>query len=292
MQKKPLIIKFCVPFCVKKCEYCSRAIVEGWDSGRLKDYLGALQKEVRANANQFGDYQVQALHWGAGLASMASAQDVSDTMALLHETYDVAKGAPVTMRAAISNISAASMPFFKRAGITRFDFEMMSLSPVGYHALNKRDSLSDFPVVCDYFLRSYANDTLGLVLVFGSEQAGLDNLRLSIVEFCRSNASHLVLQRFEGSSALSAAEVEEQLEEARKLLSAAGFVEYVPLHFARPGKEDTFTTQKAAGTDLLSFGLGGTTFLEGVASRNTNDLACYLAYSDDFSRITTEVQVL
>ncbi len=153
-----------VPFCVKQCDYCPRTVVEGWDAKRLHAYMEAVKNEVEANASEFQDCRVTAVHWGGGLASMANAQDVSDIMGIVRSRFHVAEDAPVTMRAAIANISGASMPFFKRAGVTRFDFEMMSLFPLGYSYVNKRDSLGDLPVVCDHFLRSYANRNLVIVL--------------------------------------------------------------------------------------------------------------------------------
>lgn len=248
-------------------------------------YLEAVQRELVANAEQFADCRVAAVHWGGGLATMANAQDVSDAMRLLRQHYAVSEDAPVTMRAAIANISGASMPFFKRAGVTRFDFEMMSLSPVGYTALNNRDSLGDLPVICDHFLHSYANDLLGIVLAAGSKKAGAENFRRSIVEFTRLSASHLIIQRCTGQDAFSDNEIDNMINGVKPLLEEAGFVEYAPLRFARSGKEDLYTQLRAAGTEQLSFGLGAVSRVDGTETKTTFDLPTYLACSHDFARI-------
>lgn len=292
MGKRELIVKCTIPFCVKRCAYCTRAPIEGWDTRRMHAYMGALQREIAANAAEFADCTVTAIHLGGGLASMANAQDVSDTVQLLRTKYDVAEDASVTIRSAIANISGASMPFFKRAGITRFDFEMMSLSPVGYAEVNRRDALSDFPVVCDYFLHSHANDSLGIVLLAGHAKAGADNFRRSIIEFTRSDASHLIIQRCGGSDALPDSTIDSQIEDARDLLQEAGFPEYASLRFARPGKEDSFTLKRRGGCDQLSFGLGARSRIEGVETRNTADLASYCAHAHDFALITDQARPL
>ncbi len=74
------------------------------------------------------------------------------------------------MRSSIANVSGATMPFFSDAPrVTRFDFEMLSLNPVDFVRLNRVDNLNDLPIICDHFLHSYANDTLGLVLAFGHD---------------------------------------------------------------------------------------------------------------------------
>lgn len=289
---REVVLSIAVPFCVKRCAYCTRAIVEGWDVARMHAYLEAVQREIEANADEFEDCRVTALHWGGGLASMANAQDVADTMRLVRARFDMADGAPVTMRAAIANISGASMPFFKRAGVTRFDFEMMSLFPLGYSRVNKRDSLGDLPVVSDHFLHAYANDSLGIVLLYGTDAAEPDNFRRSVVEFTRSEASHLVLQRAEGASTMPDERADEQVDNVRPLLEAAGFREYLPLRFAKPGCEDAYALAVARGGDRVGFGLGAVTRFDGVESVNTSDLDRYCAASHDFAAITVDVHPL
>ncbi|MEG0374118.1 MAG: coproporphyrinogen III oxidase [Raoultibacter sp.] len=292
MEQRHIVVKFSVPFCIEKCTYCPRTIIEGWNTLRMHAYLEAVQQELIANAKQFADCRIAAVHWGGGLASMANGQDVSDTMRLLRQHYMVADDAPVTMRAAIANISGASMPFFKRAGVTRFDFEMMSLSPIGYTALNNRDSLGDLPVICDHFLRAYANDLLGIVLAAGSKQAGADNFRRSVVEFTRLSASHLVIQRCVGPDAFSDTEIDHMIDDAKPLLEDAGFVEYAPLKFAPLGKEDVYAQLLRGGAERLSFGLGGCSCIDGVKTTTTFDLPTYLAGASDFAKITVSAEPL
>ena len=287
---RDLRVKFCVPFCIKRCTYCARGIVEGWDSSRMHAYLSAMKRELEANAGQFSDCRVVAVRWGGGLASMANAQDIVDVMRVLRERFVVAEDAPVTMRAAIANVSGASMPFFRRAGVTRFDFEMMSLSPIGYAALNARDCLGDLPIVCDCFIHANETDLLGIVLVAGHAGAGRENFRRSVVEFTRMPAKHLIVQRCEGEEAVSYVETDAWIEEARPILAEAGFSEYAPLRFAAPGHEDRFTQLKLAGCDQLSFGLGARSRFEGAESVNTFDLITYCAHADDFSMITEDAR--
>ncbi|NTU89065.1 MAG: coproporphyrinogen III oxidase [Actinobacteria bacterium] len=288
--KRPILMKLAIPFCVKKCDFCTRDAIEGWDTKRMHAYMEALQKEILVNAEQFSDCEVTAIHLGGGIASNATGQDVSDTMRLIRQHYTVAEDAPITMRAAICNISGASMPFFKRAGVTRYDFEMMSLDPVSYFKLNKRDSLGDFPVICDHFLHSYTNDTLGLVLAVGYEGVRDIDFRRSVNDAARGRMSHLIVQRCEGDSVVSETEIDTQLASAREVLTSYGFAEYAPLRFAKPGYEDRYTLGRASGMETLAFGLGAKTRMDGAISTNTSDLATYLAASDDFSQITFSVE--
>ena len=74
------------------------------------------------------------------------------------------------------------------------------------------------------------------------------------------------------------------------LLEEAGFHEYLPRRCARPGEEDRFATQEAAGTACIGFGLGAKTRLDGAVSTTTDDLALYCAASADYAAITADVK--
>ena len=79
---------------------------------------------------------------------------------------------------------------------------------------------------------------------------------------------------------------EAQLAEADELLTAVGFVQYLPRRWAKPGCEDKFWQGAAAGMDVLAFGLCACTKLDGMETTNTGDLSVYLAHSADYEQIT------
>lgn len=291
IEKRDAIVKVEIPFCVRKCAFCTRDVIPGWDSARMRAYVDALVAEIGANADQFDDCVVRAVRIGGGIASNAGA-GVADIVRALRRALPVADDAQVTMRASIANISGATMPFFRRAGVDRFDFEMLSLNPLDFVRLNRVDNLNDLPIVCDHFLHSYANDSLGLVLAFGhaapeGEDAKL-NVRRTALAAARTHASHVELVRCVPADESA----DRQLDEARDVLTGHGFVEYLPLRFARPGKEDRFALMKSAGAPQVGFGLGAVTRLDGVESENTHDLARYCTSSHDFAAITEHVRSL
>lgn len=286
---KDVIAELVVPFELRRPDFETRPTIEGWDSARTHRYMEALLREVQANAPEFTDCQIQAVHWGGGVATMANAQDLARVMRCVNDNYTLAEGAPITLRGSISGISGASMPFYRRAGITRFDLEMMSLFPVGFERVNNQDSLGDFEVICDYFLHSAAKNNTGVVLLYGYEKAEPRNFRRSVNELVYSKVVHLILQRAQGPFAVNDAIAEEQVAEIRPMLEQAGFVEYLPDRWAKPGFEDTFAQLEAAGCERIGFGLGATTILDGAATTTTDDLDLYCENSHNFAAITKAV---
>lgn len=295
VDKREVIVKVEVPLCVDDRALQRPGLVLGWDSARTARYVDAVVAEIEANAGQFDDCQVVAVRFGGGVASNAGA-GIASLMRALHHVCAFSDDVQVTMRSSIANISGATMPFFRRAGVDRFDFELLSLNPMDFTRVNRVDNLQDLPIICDSFLHSYANDSLGLVLVYGHaappEQDGVLNVRRSALAAARTNASHVQLMRCADALAASEDESARQLSEMRDVLVEAGFAEYVPGLFARPGKEDRYARLRAEGVEQLGFGLGAETQLDGVVSVNTKDFEEYCQNSADFAAITKDVHSL
>lgn len=288
MEKRPVLMKVEVPFCVEPCDYCTRDVMGGWDSQRMKHYVNAVCCEIRANADDFEDCEVVALRLGAGTASNAG-EGIWDMVRTIRECFAMAENAQVTMRTALSNISGANMPYFRRAGVSRFDFEMMSVYQPCFARFNHVDNFADFPIARGNFLHSYANDSLGLNLLYGHCDLSTLEFRRCMLATNDMNVSHVQLQlaspEFRGDDSL----VAQHLSDAREVLGSAGLTEYLPGVFAKTGCEDTYLLGRARKQETLAFGLGARTAMDGSVSTNTSDLATYLEASDDFARITVDV---
>lgn len=337
---RPVIVKLYLPFSPERRGRPWREQVVGWDRGRTGAYLEALRREIEANAGEFDDCVVTAVRLGGGVVSGAPAQLLSDCVRSLRRCIPFADGrvgtqagpsrrtpvpdkpcavpgagVPVSARVALHDISGASAPWFRRIGVGRFDVDIQALDDVDFLRLNHSDAKSDLTVVTDNFL--HANNvvgTLGYILAYGFDAPDTRSLRRSVLAVVRSNACHLVLERWlggpqaegpthpSGAAAHAAsrsraqlapgpASVEleaAQLAEARDVLGSAGWVEYLPLHFALPGYEDAFWLARTRGVDEIGFGLGARTRLGGALSTNTDDWGTYLRFSDDYTRITAQ----
>ena len=215
-----------------------------------------------------------------------AGQALADISADIHRVFDVAPDASVTMSAAVSNISGATFPFFKRAGVQRFDMEMMALFQPIFARCNNADAFDFFAIACGSFLHAYANDTLGLVLACGVGGVSMQDFRRSCLAAAGSDAMHVSFLKADKGDLPSPDEAAAQEAQAREVFGGAGFVEYLPMRFARPGHEDRFLESYAAGADVLAFGLGAETRFGGIVSTNTSDFDTYANHSTDYTKIT------
>lgn len=89
-------------------------------------------------------------------------------------------------------------------------------------------------------------DIMGFILLYGKKNVSRYGFRHSVLEATRRPVCHVILQRCAGR---------DMLAEADELLTAVGFVQYLPRRWAKPGCEDKFWQGAAAGMDVLAFGL-------------------------------------
>ena len=232
------------------------------------------------------DCEVQAIRLGGGSASIINGSDLDHLLRLIRSCYHVAEDAPVTMRTCPADINGANMPFYNRSHVTRYDLELYSLEPLDFCTLDTLNYSEQMPYITHGFLRADRRDSMGFVLLYGKKTVSRWGFRHSVLEVTRRPVCHVLLQRCAGADMLDDAEAQAQLDEAAQLLTEAGFVQYLPRRWAKPGCEDKFWQGAANGMDVLAFGLSAYTRLDGMITTNTSDLNTYLAHSADYEQIT------
>ena len=229
---------------------------------------------------------LQAIRLGGGSASIITGSDLDHLLRLIRSCYHVAEDAPVTMRTCPADINGANMPFYNRSHFTRYDLELYSLEPLDFCTLDTLNYSEQMPYITHGFLRADRRDSMGFVLLYGKKTVSRWGFRHSVLEVTRRPVCHLLLQRCAGADMLDDAAAQAQLDEAAQLLTEAGFVQYLPRRWAKPGCEDKFWQGAANGMDVLAFGLSAYTRLDGMITTNTSDLNTYLAHSADYEQIT------
>ena len=113
-----------------------RTLIEGHNTELLHRYVLAMALELKANAADLADCEVQAIRLGGGSASIINGSDLDHLLRLIRSCYHVAEDAPVTMRTCPADINGANMPFYNRSHFTRYDLELYSLEPLDFCTLD------------------------------------------------------------------------------------------------------------------------------------------------------------
>lgn len=302
-----------IPFCPKRCAFCTRAVQPLRTLDALPGYIAALRREVQASASDLADRTVTAVWVGGGIAGHLFDEALGDLLQDMRRWYTFAPDAEVTLKIHPGMFSAETLNTCRRGRVTRVSVEYATADPFESEALGR-------------FLPPSVMDTTQLVLggapalrrsfdlLTGAPGQTQATLRRTLETVLRYGPDHVALYpfRLEEGSAYAAShrqnEAADQASLRRRLpggpeadalyafaagwLREQGFAEYLPGRFALPGGESRFLQQEAAGCEQVGFGAGAETRLDGVYSRNTADIALYTRCAPDPRRLTAVVRPL
>ena len=287
---RPVVMRISIPFIAKKPAFDARNLIEGRDSAQIHAYIMALALELKANAPEFEDCKVRAIRLDGGSASIANGSDLEHLLRLIRAEYDVAEGAPVSLRTCPADINGGNMPFLNRAHIARYDLEFYSLEAQDFVHLRTLNYMDQLPYISSGFLRAEQRQNMGFILLYGKKTISRYGFRRSILETVRRPVTHLILQRCADDDCLDEQAAQAQITEADGILSEHGFRQYLPCIWAKPGHEDPVLTAWAEGNEVLGFGLGAQTRFDGALTRNTSDYERYIRHSGQFELITEDAR--
>lgn len=210
----PVVMKLNFPFITRKPSFCGRTLIEGHNTELLHRYVLAMALELKANAADLADCEVQAIRLGGGSASIINGSDLDHLLRLIRSCYHVAEDAPVTMRTCPADINGANMPFYNRSHVTRYDLELYSLEPLDFCTLDTLNYSEQMPYITHGFLRADRRDSMGFVLLYGKKTVSRWGFRHSVLEVTRRPVCHVLLQRCAGADMLDDAAAQAQLDAA------------------------------------------------------------------------------
>ncbi len=118
-----------IPFCVARCLFCpfyqSRTRVE-----ELADYAGYIRKELSmVSGTVLGDSMpLNAIYLGGGTPTDLSAQDLSELIRLIRDSFPVAGDCEITVEGRINGFTDKKVEACLNSGVNRFSFGVQSFN--------------------------------------------------------------------------------------------------------------------------------------------------------------------
>ena len=79
----PVVMKLNFPFITRKPSFCGRTLIEGHNTELRHRYVLAMALELKANAADLADCEVQAIRLGGGSASIINGSDLDHLLRLI-----------------------------------------------------------------------------------------------------------------------------------------------------------------------------------------------------------------
>ena len=249
---KPLSLYFHLPFCDTVCYYCACNKIITKNKQHAKPYLESLHKEIKLQGAMFDDDRlVEQLHWGGGTPTFISHQQIYDLMGVTRDSFNLCEDGSEEYSIEIDprEIEEDTIAVLRRVGFNRISFGVQDFNPEVQKAVNRIQSYEETQEVIKT-ARENNFHTISIDLIYGlplqtesSFSETLDKVialspeRISVYNYAHLPRLFKTQTKIREEDLPSAGEKLKILQQAIRLLSAAGYVYIGMDHFSKADDE-------------------------------------------------------
>jgi oxygen-independent coproporphyrinogen III oxidase len=278
-----------VPFCTKRCHYCSFNTAPLDHPGELHRYLAAVRRETEllGGAPWASSLVVETIFLGGGTPSLLEPDDLAALLDAVRTRFAVAAGAEVTVECNPESVGREKLAAYRRAGVNRISLGVQSLDDA---LLPRLGRLHDAGGARRAFeaARDAGHDNVSVDLMYGLPDQDAATWHRSVEGVLAWGPEHLSaygltldagsLWAVTGVPGLPAeSAVVEQYWALARVAAAWGFEHYEISNYARPGYRSRHNQVYWRAAEYLALGPGACGFLGDVRYGNVKPVARYCA---------------
>lgn len=115
-----------VPFCAVKCSYCDFYSLSGQNEHAVEQYIQAVCEHIRQYGRVSTGYYVDTIYFGGGTPSYLGAKNLIRMLTEIRKTFQVDKGAEITVECNPDSMDKRLLRALKRAGVNRLSVGVQS----------------------------------------------------------------------------------------------------------------------------------------------------------------------
>ncbi|MDW7695368.1 radical SAM family heme chaperone HemW [Flammeovirgaceae bacterium SG7u.111] len=259
-----------VPFCRKACHYCDFHFSTNF---QLKEkMLQAMEKEMRWQTNYFSD-TIQTIYFGGGTPSVLSAQELTQLLASIQQTFDVSPTAEITLEANPDDLSLEKLTELKSAGINRLSIGIQTFNDEYLVKMNRSHNAKQ-AVDCVKSAQATGFDNITIDLIYAITEDSWDIWKKDVETALKLNTQHVsaysltieektVFGNWAKKGKLELVEDDfsaDQFEYLIEELTKNGFDHYEVSNFGKPGFHSLHNTNYWKQVHYLGIGPGAHSF--------------------------------
>jgi oxygen-independent coproporphyrinogen III oxidase len=277
-----------VPFCRRKCRYCSFVSYAGREAV-IPGYVDALKSELtRRSRNE----TIGSIYFGGGTPSLIPVLQVADILDTARSLFTFSENMEISIEANPGTIDRAYLSALRKLGVSRLSLGVQSLDETELAMLGRIHTAAQ-AVEAVQFVREAGFDNLNIDLIYGLPQQTIADWRRNLEAALTLAPEHISLyaltleenvpmSRDIAAGLLPAPDPDiaaDQYELAEDILSARGYLHYEISNWALPGHECRHNLVYWQNRPYLGIGVAAHSCLDGHRTANTSNLDLYLAGS-------------
>ena len=276
-----------VPFCTKRCYYCSfnTAPLEG--PAEMRRYVEAARRELSllGAAPWAPDLAIATIFFGGGTPSLLSAEDMAGLLDTVRARFTVAADVEVTVECNPESVSRDKLAAYRAAGVNRISLGVQALDDTLLPRLGRlhdaRGARAAFAAA-----REAGHDNVSVDLMYGLPEQDPATWSRSVEGVLGWEPEHLSaygltldagsLWAVTGVAGLPAeGAIVEQYWTLARAAAARGFEHYEISNYARPGFRSRHNQVYWRGAEYLAVGPGACGFVGDVRYANVKPVSRY-----------------
>ena len=245
-----------IPFCARKCDYCSFYSVT---DNCKEQYVDALERALAYHGKK---QKTATVYIGGGTPSLISPALLERVFSAVYDNFDIDKSAEITIEANPESFSRDFALTAKNFGVNRLSlgvqsFDDKELASVGrlHDSKGAKDALS---LACDMF------ENISCDLIFGLPYQTEKSFESSLDTACKSGVNHISCYNlqvehgtpiYQKQIAVPDEEIQEKLYFlACEKLEQNGYEHYEISNYAKKGFESRHNSSYWTGADYIGIG--------------------------------------
>lgn len=274
-----------VPFCMKKCPYCSFYSLTGCEE-KIPQYVNALIRSIRSYKPE--RIEADTIYFGGGTPSLLPPCEIKRIIAAIRSSFAVSDDCEITLEANPHFLADSDFKDYVRAGINRVSFGVQSASDAELKRLGR---LHDFESAKRAVVsaQSAGIKNISCDLMIGTPDQTVSSLLDSCDSLLRLNVSHIsaYMLKIEKGTPFDCEQIKKSVADDDMVadmylalcerLESAGFQRYEISNFAVPGFESRHNLKYWRCEPYLGFGPSAHSYFGGKRFYVPSDLDLYLS---------------
>lgn len=278
-----------IPFCRQKCHYCNFYSLAS--QKYVNQVVEALLQEIRLQKRYLGSEKLNTVYFGGGTPSLIGVGDVNRIIGLVHEVFDVADDAEITLEANPDDINPTYLDELGTTLINRLSIGIQSFDDKDLSYLHRRhNGEKALSAIKQVLAKGF--DNLSCDLIYGipgaSDETWTENIK-TLVNLKISHISAYSLTVETGTSLdflikkgkYSAVDEEKTIAQfsiLMDMLEKHGYEHYEISNFSLPGKKSKHNSAYWTGEKYLGIGPSAHSFDGKSRQWNVSNIKTYLDF--------------
>lgn len=293
MNKMEIGIYIHIPFCIRKCHYCSFNSVNN-QQGLIEPYVSSLLKEIEVRSRNIKQYKAKSIYIGGGTPTILKSSHLNMILDNCRRHFNLQDNIEITIEANPKTVDKDELLELKSAGFNRISIGIQSFNDNELKLLgrqhNSDDAISAFKAArCDNF------NNIGIDLIYGIPYQKMENWEDTLGKAIKLDPEHISIYSLSIEKGtlfdkyvaedkiflLSDDKAADMYNTAYTRLKDAGYIPYEISNFSKPGYFSIHNHIYWNNGEYIGFGVGAYSYINKNRSWNISDISKYIEMNGD-----------